>query len=206
MQIVDASFKWNWIPEKRKGTDVIILHHSAGHGTVEDVHRIHQAQGWPGIGYHFYVRRDGTVYRGRPEDQIGTHTSHYNARTIGVCFEGNFQTETMPEAQYNAGVALLWYLLDKYGSLGIKGHRDYNQTACPGQNFPFDEMKEDAMLTGKMIYDRLTEYLGTLPEPSWAQQTGEWQKAKEEGLTDGSRPNAPCTRAETAAMILRSQK
>lgn len=162
MQIVDAPLKWKWIPQTRKGTDTIILHHSAGHGSVEDVHRIHQSQGWPGIGYHFYVRQDGAIYRGRTEDQIGTHTAHYNARTIGVCFEGNYQTETMPEAQYNAGVELLQYLLDKYGQLEIKGHRDYNATACPGRKFPFDEMKEEASV----------QRFNTLAEmPDWAKPT-----------------------------------
>ncbi len=144
MQIIETTYDWKWIPERRRGTDTIILHHSAGHGSAEDVHRMHRAQGWPGIGYHFYVRQDGSVYRGRPEDQIGTHTSHYNAWTIGICFEGNFEQERMGQAQYDAGVELLRCLLDKYGQLEIKGHRDYNATACPGRNFPVDEMKEEA--------------------------------------------------------------
>ena len=80
MQIIEKIFDWAWIPERRWSTDTVVLHHSAGAGTVEEVHRIHRGQGWPGIGYHFYVRKSGEVYRGRPEDQIGTHTAHYNAR------------------------------------------------------------------------------------------------------------------------------
>lgn len=162
MEIIEQTYDWKWIPEKRRGTDTIVLHHSAGHGSVEDVHRIHRGQGWPGIGYHFYVRQDGKVYRGRPEAQIGTHTAHYNARTIGVCFEGNFQTETMPGAQYEAGVELLRYLLGKYGPLEIKGHRDFNATACPGRNFSINDMKEEASM---QRYNTLKEM------PDWAQPT-----------------------------------
>ena len=162
VNIIERTFDWKWIPERRRSTDTIILHHSAGAGSVEEVHRIHRGQGWPGIGYHFYVRQDGKVYRGRPEAQIGTHTAHYNARTIGVCFEGNFQTETMPGAQYEAGVELLRYLLGKYGPLEIKGHRDFNATACPGKNFPFEEMKGEANVKR---FDKPSEL------PDWARAT-----------------------------------
>ncbi len=162
VNIIERTFDWKWIPERRRSTDTIILHHSAGAGSVEEVHRIHRGQGWPGIGYHYYVRKNGEVYRGRPEEQIGTHTSHYNASTIGVCFEGNFQTETMPGAQYEAGVELLRYLLGKYGPLEIKGHRDFNATACPGKNFPFEEMKGEANVKR---FDKPSEL------PDWAQAT-----------------------------------
>jgi len=162
LNIIEQTYDWKWIPEKRRSTDTIVLHHSAGTGSVEDVHRIHRGQGWPGIGYHFYVRRNGEVYRGRPEEQIGTHTAHYNASTIGVCFEGNFEQEKMPDAQYNAGVELVRYLLDKYGALKIKRHRDFNATACPGQNFPYDEMKEEASM---QRYNTLEEM------PDWAKPT-----------------------------------
>lgn len=175
MQIIEKIFDWAWIPERRWSTDTVVLHHSAGAGTVEEVHRIHRGQGWPGIGYHFYVRKSGEVYRGRPEDQIGTHTAHYNASTIGVCFEGNFEREQMPEAQYNAGVELVRYLLDKYGTLEIKRHQDYNATACPGRNFPFDEMREEASM---QRYNTLKEM------PDWARPT--IQKLMDNGYLAGN--------------------
>lgn len=162
MRIIEKIFDWAWIPERRRSTDTVVLHHSAGAGTVEEVHRIHCGQGWPGIGYHFYVRKSGEVYRGRPEEQIGTHTAHYNASTIGVCFEGNFEREQMPEAQYNAGVELVRYLLEKYGPLEIKRHRDFNATACPGRNFPINDMKEEANM---QRYNKLAEM------PDWARPT-----------------------------------
>lgn len=52
----------------------IILHHAAAVTcTPQQVHQWHLANGWTGIGYHFFVRKDGTVYRGRPEDTVGAH-------------------------------------------------------------------------------------------------------------------------------------
>jgi N-acetyl-anhydromuramyl-L-alanine amidase AmpD len=46
----------------------------------------------------------------------------------------------MPEAQKNAIIELLGYLRGKYGNLKVYGHRDLDSTACPGKNYPFDEI------------------------------------------------------------------
>lgn len=91
MQIIDTHLKFKSLT-KRKSTDGgVVFHHSACHGSVEDIHRMHLANGWSGIGYHIYIRLDGKVYKGRPIDMIGAHASGVNYNTIGVCCEGNFE-------------------------------------------------------------------------------------------------------------------
>lgn len=40
----------------------------------------------------------------------------------------------------------------------------------------------------------------------WYIRTGEWAEAQKLGITDGTRPDAPVTRAECAAMVLRAYK
>lgn len=118
----------------------IVLHHAAGNGSVEDIHRYHRdANGWAGIGYHFYVRKDGKVYRGRPENWVGAHTTGHNKK-LGICAEGNFQSETMSEVQKVAIIELIAHLQNKYGSMEVYGHRDLDASACPGKNYPFDEI------------------------------------------------------------------
>ena len=130
---------------KRKKTDIIVLHHAASvECSVEDVHRWHLANGWSGIGYHFFIRKDGSVWRGRPEDTVGAHTKGYNSNSIGICFEGNFETEAMPDAQKKAGIELVAYLKEKYSVESVKGHGELKATACPGKNFPLDEIKSGA--------------------------------------------------------------
>lgn len=142
MEIIKNSWKWNSPLQKRKSTLYIILHHSATISeSVETVERSHKNNGWSGIGYHFYIRKDGSVYEGRPIDTIGAHTENYNSVSVGVCFEGNYETEqTMPEAQKKAGNELIKYILKNYPNLRIKKHKDFNSTACPGKYFPFDEI------------------------------------------------------------------
>ena len=58
-------------PDKNK-VCLIIMHHTASEGqTVEQIDREHKRLGWACIGYHFYIRKDGSVYRGRPAYLIG---------------------------------------------------------------------------------------------------------------------------------------
>ncbi len=127
---------------KRNETTLIVLHHAAGNGDVEQIHDYHRnVRGWSGIGYHFYVRKDGSVWEGRPIDTVGAHTLNYNSFSIAVCFEGNFENEYMSDAQKSAGAELVSYIREQYPTVTqIKGHGELKNTACPGVNFPFDEI------------------------------------------------------------------
>ena len=147
MQIIETNLKFGSL-SKRASTKRIILHHAAMRGSVEDIHRVHKNNGWSGIGYHFYVRLDGTIYRGRPEWAIGAHASGSNYNSIGICAEGNFDTDKMPDAQKNALKWLVNYINQKYGISTVQRHRDVGSTACPGRNYPFDEI-----VNGKIVID-----------------------------------------------------
>lgn len=125
----------------RKSTKRAILHHAeASKCTAEDIHHWHKQNGWSGAGYHFLVRKDGSIYRLRPEWAVGAHAKGSNSDSIGICFEGSYMTETMPQEQINAGRELLGYLKGKYGFSKVQAHRDVCQTNCPGINFPFDQI------------------------------------------------------------------
>ena len=71
MEIIETNLQFKNL-EKRKLTRRTILHHAeASNCTAEDIHRWHLNRGWAGAGYHFLVRKDGKVYRLRPEDCVG---------------------------------------------------------------------------------------------------------------------------------------
>ena len=40
---------------------LIVFHHRGGNGDVQSIHQQHLRQGWAGIGYHYYISKDGTV-------------------------------------------------------------------------------------------------------------------------------------------------
>ena len=148
MEIIKSNLQFSSM-ENRTKTNLLVLHHAAAKKcSVEDIHRWHKQKGWAGMGYHFLVRKDGTIYEGRPIQSVGAHAYGYNNRAIGICFEGNFEVEKMPDVQKEAGKELVSYILKRYPTItSVKGHRDLMATACPGKNFPFDEIKKGKSTT-----------------------------------------------------------
>ena len=101
-----------------------------------------------GIGYHYVVRRDGTIEPGRPEEQIGAHCLNHNAHSIGVCYEGGLDirgqpADTRTAEQKQAMRQLLEELHGRYPRAIIVGHHDLN----PGKPCPcYDAAREYADL------------------------------------------------------------
>lgn len=145
MVIQDAGLVFKGNLTKRRVTEYIFLHHAANNSApVEAVHNYHLKLGWSGIGYHFYVRKDGEVWRGRPIDTTGAHATNYNYNSVSVCAEGNFEIEEMDAAQRKSITELLAYLWGLYPSAAAKRHRDVAATACPGRFYPYAEIVSGA--------------------------------------------------------------
>jgi hypothetical protein len=144
-EILDANLQFRSEFDKRKKTDLIVLHHAAvSTCTIHDVHRWHLNNGWLGCGYHYFVAKTGEIHRGRPEDAVGAHVTGVNTRSVGICAEGDFMTERMQDEQKLAIIHLVKWIVHRYPGASIKGHRDLAPTQCPGKNYPFDEIVEIA--------------------------------------------------------------
>lgn len=149
MEIYEVKLEFNGNLRVRRSTRRIIIHHSASPDvSAETIHSWHLGRGWAGIGYHYVIRSDGKIERGRPENTLGAHAGKEgNPDSIGICLLGNF-SETVPTEQQLQ--SLIWLIRDiksRYGNLAIQGHREIMQTACPGDNFPWDEVNR--MLKGE---------------------------------------------------------
>jgi len=59
---------------------------------AEEVHEWHKKRGWSGIGYHYIIRRDGRLQRGRPLNKTGAHAgaNGHNKYSIGVSFTAGY--------------------------------------------------------------------------------------------------------------------
>lgn len=44
--------------------------------------------GWSDVGYHYVIRRDGTIEKGRKLEVVGSHVYGYNKNSIGICLVG----------------------------------------------------------------------------------------------------------------------
>ena len=147
MEIIDEHLTFKRPEEKRKSTDYCVIHHT-GESVLQSVEVLNEFYknrtdgDYLGIGYHFYVRKDGKVYKCRDIWAQGGHCYKWNDVSVGVCFEGNFEVEQMGDAQFNAGVETLKYVKGLYPNIKFGKHKDfkYNHTDCPGKNFPFDRM------------------------------------------------------------------
>lgn len=121
--------------------NLIIVHCSATYpwqdfGAAE-IKKWHQQNGWRTIGYHYVVRLNGMVEKGRSDYKVGAHCKGYNAISIGVCYVGGlnelgYASDTRTEQQKQALRQLIDELKKKYPKARVVGHRELNPLrACP---------------------------------------------------------------------------
>lgn len=182
----------------RKYTKRIVLHHSASglDTTIHDINRWHLNNGWSGIGYHYVIYPDGTIYRGRPENKAGAHAyqdskHEANSDGIGICMIGNFQTSNPTEAQMSSVVWLIGDIHSRYPNIPVIGHKDVMATACPGKLFPWDELRK------RLGGDKMAE--------SWKEKIID--DAIEAGLiTERHDPDEPASKWFVLAVLLNATK
>lgn len=107
--------------------------------TAEQIHDAHTALGHDGIAYHYIIRRDGSLQRGRPVDIEGEHcaTNNHNVRSIGIAFVGGLNVATsdslieeyssaasLTRQQYNTFNKFLKYIYLHYPGMQVLGHND----------------------------------------------------------------------------------
>ena len=128
--------------KRRTKTNYIVIHCSYTPPTMDigatEIDKWHRERGWWGIGYHYIIRRDGTIEYGRPYDTIGAHVQGHNDDSIGICVVGG-STKSVDKAQdnftVNQGIALhelLQQLKQLYPEATVVGHKDLDPTReCP---------------------------------------------------------------------------
>lgn len=123
----------------------IVVHCSATRPSqdfdVDDIRRMHLQRGFFDVGYHYVIKRDGTVQPGRPLDRQGAHVSGYNHLSVGVCLIGGVTEDDVTVAENNFTpeqfAALRRVLADlkanRFPHAEILGHRDmpHVHKACP---------------------------------------------------------------------------
>ncbi|WP_195263995.1 peptidoglycan recognition family protein [Clostridium sp. 1001275B_160808_H3] len=143
LNTIYIDYKWKESLELTNNPNKIIYHHSArSKWSPEEINEYHKSKGWKGIGYNYYIRKDGSIYSGRPENAEGAHTKGENNSSIGICLEGNFEEEYPTGEQLESLYNLSLYISLKYDIYKIIGHRDVYSTLCPGKNFPLEDTRD----------------------------------------------------------------
>ena len=106
---------------------------------VFEIRQWHMRRGWSDIGYHYVIRRDGAIEKGRSDTAPGAHAAGYNMNSLGICLVGGLKQGTskaednFTDAQFEALVSLLKTLKVRYPLAEYLGHRDLPgvRKACP---------------------------------------------------------------------------
>ena len=196
-----------------QGIEYIVMHYVGAVSTARNNGDYFANNANLGASAHYFVDETTVVSSVPPEESAGHCGVDYsggrapfwgkcrNKNSIGIemCCKkdsrGNWYIE--PETVNNA-VRLVKMLMSRYGidADHVVRHYDVCWKICP---WPWvnDENQWRA-------FKQRLEETGT--EPKWYEKSGEWAEAKRLGVTDGTRPDEPATRAEVAAMILRAGK
>lgn len=100
----------------------------------------HIKRGFNDIGYHYVIRRDGTIFIGRDEKKQGAHVKGFNKRSIGICLVGRRHFTT---AQMDTLFSLYLNIKNRHGieSKNWHGHYEFDAgKTCP--NLDMDQVRD----------------------------------------------------------------
>ena len=112
----------------------IVIHCSATYPHqdygVDEIREMHLKRGFNDVGYHYIIKKDGTIEKGRDVQIMGAHVRGYNSNSIGVCYIGGYKTDgiaadTRTGAQDSKLLELIKALTIVFPNIdSIVGHRD----------------------------------------------------------------------------------
>lgn len=121
----------------------IVVHCSATRANVPfteaQLLQCHLQRGFKGIGYHFYVTKDGVLHHTRPMSEIGAHALGFNLHSLAICYEGGLDesgkpSDTRTSSQRETLRNALEWLKQLYPEAKIVGHYQLSANihkACP---------------------------------------------------------------------------
>ena len=133
--------------------EYLVVHYSkSGFGDVPTIRKWHLANGWRDIGYSaviyngqlrsdskFDATKDGIIVSGRglniddviDPTEAGAHTLGYNHKSIGVCLVAD-KAKNITANQWESLKIFCEFFERVVPKISIIGHREVNQTECPG--------------------------------------------------------------------------
>ena len=126
---------------KIASVDYLVVHCADTYARMDigakEIDQWHRQKGWLKIGYHYVIRRDGTIEKGRRDDEVGAHTLGYNRNSLGIVWVGGKGDNDKPQdnstpAQRDTLSTLLHRLKGEYPAAKIVGHKELN----PGRDCP----------------------------------------------------------------------
>lgn len=199
---------FNWYRARSWETiKYLVIHHSVTNPTnnpksdVDYIAQIHKNNGWGGVGYHFVITADGTVFYVGDISTQRANVANKNHLVVGICLVGDFTKTNPTDEQILSAHDLCKYLLNDVPALSslkgwesVVGHKELQATACPGTSWkgPSDSMYE-------RIKNRIPYTPAPEPEPviDWEKRYNDLKKANDKEISDLKGQNSTLTQAKT---------
>lgn len=161
--------KLEWVHVRKSNPSMIIYHHTAmkRSSSFEDVVNVIKSRTdskgnhWI-TGYHCVITEDGGIHPFCRWDRSGNHATGLNDKSLGISFNGNFETDaSVPFANFDgrfgpalptneqldggARIVALWchlYEIPLNFKERIIPHSQVSDKTCPGRNFPTKMFEE----------------------------------------------------------------
>ena len=89
----------------RQETSYIVIHCSQTRPSqnigAKEIDRWHRERGWLKIGYGTVIKRDGTIERGREDDEVQAAVKGYNHTSFNLCLVGGAKEEDWKQGEDN---------------------------------------------------------------------------------------------------------
>ena len=132
--------------EERQKTDTVVIHCTQTPADMDigadKITEWHKVRGFDTIGYHFVIRRDGTIETGRDINMVGAHAVAVNGTSIGVALAGGgtpsmgWENNFAP-IQFETLKTILLKLKSEYEIEKIIGHYQVDdKKECPSFDVP----------------------------------------------------------------------
>ncbi len=112
------SYNWSWNRPLSQVQYLVIHHTVTSHeATPDDIALLHKARGWAGIGYHFVITKDGTVYYVGDIGTARANVADMNEKVIGITMVGDFTKYDPTDAQIKSAHFLCKYFIENTPAL-----------------------------------------------------------------------------------------
>lgn len=125
-----------------RNINLLVLHCSdsdiQSHDNIKTIKEWHIKRGFSDVGYHYFIRKDGSIEVGRHIKDIGAHVRGFNKHSIGICISGrtSFTKEQFKSLRYLIDKLIQKYNLRSYDVL-LHNQLDKKKT-CP--NFTLENV------------------------------------------------------------------
>ncbi|SFZ98497.1 Phage lysin, N-acetylmuramoyl-L-alanine amidase  len=116
----------------------VFIHCSASdhsqHDNIDTMRAWHKARGFYDVGYHFFIRKDGSLEYGRDIEKTPAAQKGHNLNTLAICLHG-LKEEKFTEQQFDTLKKLAQQIDHNYKNISFHGHCEVSAKACPVFNY-----------------------------------------------------------------------